>query len=287
MIVRDKIDLRNRLHSFRNSRPSGRVGFVPTMGFLHDGHRSLMKAARTENECVVVSLFVNPTQFGPGEDFESYPRDEDRDFAICSNENVDYIFTPAVDVMYPPEPLTTVSVSVLTESLCGRHRPGHFHGVTTIVTKLFNIVQPDNAYFGQKDAQQVLVIKKMVEDLDFPIRVVICPTVREPDGLAMSSRNIRLSPTARKIAPVVYHALKEAQDMVRNGERDVGKILLGARSALEQYDKISVQYLDCRDRSTLKSLVYLDRPALLATAVFLDSVRLIDNVFLEPGEASL
>ncbi len=284
IVVRDKAELRTELGSRHLKLPGSRTGFVPTMGALHDGHRSLMKAARGENDCVVVSLFVNPMQFGPGEDFDRYPRAENRDLEICSEENVDIVFAPSVDMMYPPDPLTTVTVSGLTDILCGQHRPGHFDGVTTVVTKLFNLVMPQNAYFGQKDAQQALVIRKMTADLDFPIRIAILPTIRESDGLAMSSRNVRLSDKARQIAPAIYRALQTAERLVSEGETEIETILEESRKVIAAHPELSIQYLECRDYSTLQPVRILDRPALLATAVFLETVRLIDNVFLHPRE---
>lgn len=283
MIAREKQSIRTWVKNLRRQNPAARIGFVPTMGFLHDGHRSLMKAARVENEYVVVSLFVNPTQFGPGEDFDRYPRDEARDIQICAEENIDCIFAPEVASMYSPVPLTLVSVSTLTDPLCGAYRPGHFDGVTTVVAKLFNLIQPDQAYFGQKDAQQALVIQKMTDDLDFPVRIVICPTVREPDGLAMSSRNVRLSPAGRRIAPVIHQALMAADRLARSGETDVRTIIRNAREVILKHPEMSIQYMECRDRENLQEMDTLDRPALLATAVYLESVRLIDNLFLEPA----
>lgn len=285
IVARDKSTLRSHLTALRLSKPSLITGFVPTMGFLHKGHCSLMKKAREENEHVTVSIFVNPTQFGPGEDFDAYPRNEKHDLELCELHHVDLVFIPSIRDMYPPESLTTVSVSKLTNNLCGRYRPGHFRGVTTVVAKLLNLVMPQNAYFGQKDAQQALVISRMVRDLDFPIYMHICPTVREPDGLAMSSRNVRLSPKARATAPVIYKSLEAAAAVAAAGEKNVRTILQTARTVMESAPQISIQYLECRDRERLHALSHLDRPAVLATAVYLDNVRLIDNIFLDPVEA--
>jgi pantoate--beta-alanine ligase len=284
IIVRHKKDLRKTLMSRRLKNPSMITGFVPTMGFLHGGHSALIKTARDENEYLIASIFVNPTQFGPGEDFDSYPRNEDQDIALCKQHGVDLLFIPEASEMYQPNAMTTVSVSKLTESLCGRYRPGHFQGVTTIVTKLFNLVLPQNAYFGQKDAQQSLVIRRMVHDLDIHTQIHICPTVRESDGLAMSSRNVRLSKKARALAPLVYKGLESSAKLAMVGERDIASIVKAARNVLDTAPEINIQYLECRDRDMLRPMQTLDRPGVLAVAVFLDEVRLIDNVFLDPEE---
>jgi pantoate--beta-alanine ligase len=285
IVVRDKLTLRNRLNAFGRSKPGIVTGFVPTMGFLHKGHCSLIQKAREETDHVTVSIFVNPTQFAPGEDFDTYPRNEKYDLELLEQHHVDLVFIPSTRDMYPPDSLTTVSVSKLTKNLCGRYRPGHFRGVTTVVAKLFNLVMPQHAYFGQKDAQQSLVICRMVRDLDFPIDVHICPTVREPDGLAMSSRNVRLSPKARETAPVIYKSLEAAAAVAAAGEKKVRIILQAARTVMESAPQISIQYLECRDRERLHLLSNLDKPAVLATSVFLENVRLIDNIFLDPVEA--
>lgn len=284
-IIRDKDSLRKKLMSFKDKQLSRLIGFVPTMGFLHQGHCALMQAARDENDFVIASIFVNPTQFGPGEDFDSYPRNEAHDINLCEQHGVDLVFIPDIKEMYQSDAMTSVVVSKLTDSLCGRYRPGHFQGVTTIVTKLFNLIQPQNAYFGQKDAQQSLVIQRMVHDLDVPIRIQICPTVREPDGLAMSSRNVKLSKAARTKAPLIYQGLQAAADIVLNGEKNVYSIIQAARDVIETVPEIRIQYLECRDRHMLRPMKILDCPGVLAVAAFLDGVRLIDNIFIEPVES--
>jgi len=260
------------------------VGFVPTMGYLHPGHASLIKKARENSDFIVVSIFVNPTQFGPNEDFDSYPRDLKQDLAICKNMGTDLVFIPEVDEIYPVEQLTSVSLTKLTDSLCGQYRPGHFNGVTTVVSKLFNAVQPDTAYFGQKDAQQLLVIQRMVTELLYPIKITACPTIREPGGLAMSSRNIRLSEKEKKAAPLIYQGLLAAEKMLKNGENRVDRIINAAECVMHQSQLLNIQYLECRNRFDLSTLNVIDQPAVLATAVYINRVRLIDNIFLEPQE---
>lgn len=282
IIVREKKTLLNHLANLRRSKPDVTTGFVPTMGFLHEGHCSLIRKAREENDHVTVSIFVNPTQFDRSEDLKTYPRDEKRDLDLCRKYQVDLVFIPSNEEMYPPNSSTTVSVSGLTKKLCGSFRPGHFRGVTTVVAKLFNLVMPQNAYFGQKDAQQALVIRKMVRDLDFQTEIRVCPTIREPDGLAMSSRNVRLSEKAREIAPNIYKSLIAAAAAASSGEKNVSVLIDIAQSVLKTTPEIAVQYLECRDREKLNLLTHLNKPAVLAIAAFLDNVRLIDNVFLEP-----
>jgi len=285
ILARTVLELREILRRFRcESRYEKSIGFVPTMGYLHAGHTSLMDAARQETDFLIVSIFVNPTQFGPGEDYETYPRDEVRDLALCRDHGVDCVFLPPVDEMVAAVPLVSVSVNRLTGSLCGRHRPGHFDGVTTIVTKLFNLVQPDRAYFGQKDAQQLLVIQRMVQELAFPVSIRPCPTVREPDGLAMSSRNVRLTAAGRAAAPRIYQGLQKAAQLAADGERKTSVLIDAARSVMETEPAIRIQYLECRDRFFLDQLDRMDRPALLAVAATVDGVRLIDNIFLDPPE---
>ncbi|MBN1296582.1 pantoate--beta-alanine ligase [bacterium] len=281
-------ELRNLIRGFRFTHPPDQtVGFVPTMGFLHEGHLSLIRLAREENQYVVVSIFVNPTQFGPGEDFAQYPRDESRDVALCSQAGVNVVFLPSISDMYPDHPMVTVMVQEITGVLCGEFRPGHFDGVATVVTKLFNMVQPDFAYFGQKDAQQALVIDRMTRELGWPLQIRVCPTVREPDGLAMSSRNVRLTPAGRQVAPLIYRGLTEARRLVEAGETRVYRLVAAAREIISADPGMTIQYLECRDREFLASLTVLDRPAVLAIAAYVDSVRLIDNVFLEPVTRSL
>ncbi len=281
--IRSKADLRFFIKNFRKLNPKKSIGFVPTMGYLHEGHLALIRAARRESDIVVVSIFVNPTQFGPNEDFEDYPRNTERDLSLCEQVQADVVFMPTPGSVYASDHATTVSVDRLTKNLCGAFRPGHFDGVTTIVCKLFSLIQPDKAFFGQKDGQQVIVIKKMIQDLDMDISLVVVPTVREADGLAMSSRNVHLTSTGRKIAPNIYKALHYGEQMVAHGEVRVEKIIAAVRKILERKSEIQIQYLECRDLENLEPMRIIDRPAMLAIAAYIDSVRLIDNVILKPG----
>jgi pantoate--beta-alanine ligase len=258
------------------------VGFVPTMGYLHEGHLSLVRRAKQECRSVVVSIFVNPTQFGPQEDLARYPRDLERDLRLLAPLEVDLVWTPTVDEMYPPGYQTWVTVEEVTRPLEGAMRPGHFRGVTTIVSKLFNAVQPQRAYFGQKDAQQAAVIRQMTRDLNYPIEIVVCPTVREADGLAMSSRNVYLSPTERQAATVLYRALRAAEQAYRAGERNAERLRAVMRQVLESEPLARVQYVSCADFDTLQELDEVRGKALLSMAVFIGSTRLIDNIVLEP-----
>lgn len=257
-----------------------RVGFVPTMGYLHDGHRTLMQEARTECDVVVVSIFVNPTQFGPNEDFDRYPRDLERDRSLCESVPVDIIFHPPVGEIYPPGSLTSVRVSGITNTLCGASRPGHFEGVATVVTKLFNIVQPDVAYFGQKDAQQVAVIRRMVADLNMDLEIRPVPTVREADGLAMSSRNVYLSPEERQQALVLSRSLRMAQERVFEGERDMVRLLADMRSMIAEQPLAAIDYVAIVDYDTLQPIERLEGKVLAALAVRFGKTRLIDNCIL-------
>ena len=266
----------------KNQRNSGSVvGFVPTMGYLHRGHMALIESARNQCDVVVASIFVNPLQFGPKEDYAQYPRDFDRDSRMLEEYGVDLLFCPTVEEMFPAGFCTHVGVSDLTEGLCGRSRPGHFQGVATVVTKFFNIVLPDLAYFGQKDAQQVLVIKKMVEDLNMPLGIVAVPIIREEDGLAMSSRNVYLSPKQRDQAPLIFESLQQAAHAVEAGERDTESLIEGVRTKLSKLEEASIDYVEIRSLENLTELKLLDRPALLAVAVRLGKTRLIDNIILE------
>ena len=259
---------------------AGRVGLVPTMGYLHEGHLSLVRRARQECDHVVVSIFVNPTQFGPKEDLSKYPRDLDRDLSLLSPLGVDLVWMPTAEVMYPPGYQTWVEVEAITRPLEGAMRPGHFRGVTTVVAKLFNAVQPHKAYFGQKDAQQAAVIRQMARDLSYPIEVVICPIVREPDGLAMSSRNVYLNPEQRKAATVLSRALRAAEDAYKDGERNAEKLRAKMKEVLAGEPLAEVQYVSCADYDTLEELDTLSGKALLSMAVFLGKTRLIDNLVL-------
>jgi pantoate--beta-alanine ligase len=256
------------------------VGLVPTMGFFHEGHLSLMRAARAESETVVVSLFVNPTQFGPNEDLDAYPRDEARDLELAAAQSVDIVFAPPVEEVYPAGFDTTVAVGGLTEPLDGAARPGHFQGVTTVVTKLLNMVGPDAAYFGQKDAQQALVIRKLVTDLNMTVRIEVCPTVREPDGLAMSSRNAYLSDEERRRALGLSRALRAAEQAVDRGEVDANAVLAAARHELDEAG-IEPEYLELRSASDLTPAERVNGSTLLAVAARLGRARLIDNTMLK------
>ena len=254
------------------------VGFVPTMGALHAGHAALIRSARNNTGFVVVSVFVNPTQFGPSEDYAKYPRTLDADRAVCAEAGADLIFAPAVDEMYPARSVTFVEVTELDRELCGPRRPGHFRGVCTVVAKLFQIVLPDVAFFGQKDAQQARIIRQMVRDLNFPVEVRVEPTVREPDGLAMSSRNRYLSATDRANAAGIYRALQAVKARAAAGEIDVARLESMLTGDLAAIPGTRLDYARIVDADTLGPLPRLDRPALVAVAVFLGTTRLIDNI---------
>jgi pantoate--beta-alanine ligase len=260
-----------------------RVGLVPTMGFLHEGHLSLIRRARAECEVVVVSLFVNPKQFGDGEDLHAYPRDEARDAALAEECGADVLFAPAQDEVYPDGFATTVEVAGFTDVLCGAARPGHFAGVTTVVTKLLNMVGPDIAYFGQKDAQQAIVIRKLVRDLDMPVRIEVCPTVREPDGLALSSRNAYLSARERERALGLSRALRAAEAAVAEGTIAADDVLAVAREQLQEAG-IEPDYLELRSAQDLAPVERVNGSTLLAVAAQVGRARLIDNTILTEGQ---
>jgi pantoate--beta-alanine ligase len=261
------------------ARAAGRrVGFVPTMGYFHEGHRSLMRAARAENDFVVLSLFVNPTQFGPNEDLSAYPRDPLGDAAVAEAEGVDLLFTPEVAEMYPAGARTTVHVGGLTEGLCGASRPGHFDGVTTVVAKLFSIVGASRAYFGRKDAQQLAVIRRMTEDLDLPVEVVGCPLVREADGLALSSRNAYLTDDERRAATILSGALYMASEAVVGGVRDAAAVRSLIVDTVARTSLVQLDYAEVVDAATLEPLERIDGDTLVALAAFVGKARLIDNV---------
>ena len=264
-------------------RRNGRsIGFVPTMGYLHEGHLSLVRCARSENDVTVVSIYVNPTQFGPTEDYKEYPRDVERDLKLLENEGVDFAFIPSDEEMYPEEVLTNVHVRKLTDGLCGARRPGHFDGVCLVVSKLFNIVKPHKAYFGKKDYQQYRVIERMVKDLNFDIQVVPCPIVREKDGLAMSSRNIYLSPKERRDATSLYRSLLLAQELIKNGERDVEVIKKKMEEFLKKVESIrKIDYIEIVDKYTLQPAIEISGRELIAIAVYVGKARLIDNLEVE------
>lgn len=257
----------------------GTVGLVPTMGYLHEGHLALIRRAREECDHVVVSIFVNPTQFGPKEDLSRYPRDLDRDMKLIE-PYTDLLWTPTAEIMYPEGYQTWVEVEAVTRPLEGAMRPGHFKGVTTIVAKLFNAVQPHKAYFGQKDAQQAAVIRQMVRDLNFPLEIVVCPTTREPDGLALSSRNVYLDPEQRKGATVLFRSLSAAKDLYDAGERDAETIRATMKHVLAGEPLAEPQYVSCADYDTLEELTEIKGKALLSMAVYFGRTRLIDNFVL-------
>jgi len=259
----------------------GSVGFVPTMGYLHDGHLALVKQARDDNSVVIASIFVNPTQFGPTEDFKTYPRNTERDLAMLRKERTDIVFMPSAEEMYPEGFNSWVEVEKVTNRLEGSCRPGHFKGVTTIVAKLFNIVEPTKAYFGQKDAQQALVIKKMVADLNMNLEVIVAPTVRESDGLAMSSRNVNLNPQERQAATVLFKALNLARNLWEKGEKDAETIRQEMTSVISKEPLAKIEYVSIADAQTLEELPKIDRPALASLAVKIGKTRLIDNMLLE------
>ena len=278
-IVRAIDELRGALDPRR--REGARIGLVPTMGYFHEGHLSLMRRAREGNDVVVVSLFVNPTQFNDPADLEAYPRDETRDAAMAQSAGVDLLFAPDAREMYRRDATTSITVGDVSESLEGASRgPGHFRGVATVVAKLLNIVQPTVAYFGQKDAQQALVIRRMVRDLDFPVRIEVCPTIREPDGLAMSSRNVRLSATARAQALALKHGLDAAVAAITRGERDASKVEQKAREEMKMF-RVEPEYVALVSAETLAPLRALSGEVLIAVAAKVGGVRLIDNQLVD------
>jgi len=260
-----------------------RIGFVPTMGALHEGHLSLVRASRQRADLTVASVFVNPTQFAPGEDYRGYPRDLGEDSALLAREGVDILFAPTVEEIYPPDFQTYVTVERLSQPLCGRFRPGHFRGVATVVLKLINIVSPDVAFIGRKDAQQSVVIQRLVRDLNLPIEVVVCPIVREPDGLAMSSRNAYLNDEERRAALVLYRSLRRAQELLLGGERRA-QVILDEMQALVAAEPLArPDYIEAVDAATLAPLERIAGRALIALAVWIGGARLIDNLLVEVG----
>ncbi len=257
------------------------IGLVPTMGALHEGHLGLVREARRMCDIVVVSVFVNPTQFGPGEDFEHYPRNLTKDTALLTDYNVDYIFAPAPEEIYPKDFSSYITVGGLSEQLEGASRPGHFRGVATVVTILLNVVRPDFAFFGQKDAQQTLVIKRLVRDLGFDTEIIALPTVREDSGLAISSRNLYLGPEEKQAASVIHRALAQAKESFKAGERHPSKLHDSVRSTIESEPRLRIDYVDIIDAETLEKLDRIDdRPALIAVAAYVGKTRLIDNITL-------
>jgi pantoate--beta-alanine ligase len=259
-------------------RAGKRIGFVPTMGALHEGHLSLIRTARAQSDVVIASVFVNPLQFGPNEDFSRYPRQPERDSQMLAAEKTDYLFLPSVEEMYPPGATTWVTVEGITDKLDGRSRPGHFRGVTTVVAKLFSIVQPDLAFFGQKDAAQVAIVNKMVRDLNFDVRIVVCPIVREADGLAMSSRNAYLTPEQRKQATVLSRALMRVQSLVDRGESSSARLLVAGTQVMAEEPAVKLDYFEIVNRETLDPVSDVAKGALVAVAAYVGNTRLIDNI---------
>ena len=259
------------------------IGLVPTMGALHEGHLSLFRRARQRCDRVIASLFVNPLQFGPAEDYDRYPRDFERDLALIEQEGLDAVFHPEAQAMYPQPPEISVSPGRLGELLCGRSRPGHFQGVATVVAKLLNILQPDVAFFGQKDAQQAIIIKRMVEDLNFPVAIEVCPIVREPDGLALSSRNLYLSAEERACAPVLYRALRRAEMLIRSGVRDAARLEEEMQEVIRAAPGVELDYACVVDRQSLNEVQEVTGEVLLAVAARFGKTRLIDNLMVAPG----
>jgi pantoate--beta-alanine ligase len=270
------------LFDLRSARLSlyGTVGLVPTMGYLHEGHLSLIRQAKSECDSVVVSIFVNPTQFGANEDLSKYPRDLERDLRLIEPLGVDLVWNPAPEIMYPAGYQTWIEVDTLTHRLEGEIRPGHFKGVTTVVAKLFNAVQPQKTYFGQKDAQQAAVIRQMVRDLNFPIEMIVCPTIREADGLAMSSRNKYLEGADRPAATVLFRALSAAKSAYNDGERNAEKLRIVMKDTLASEPHAQMQYVSCADYNTLEELVVVSGKTLLSMAALIGKTRLIDNFVL-------
>ena len=259
---------------------SRRLGFVPTMGALHAGHISLVRAARQRCDAVAVSIFVNPTQFGPKEDFSKYPRTFERDRELLEAEGVAILFAPSTEEMYPQGATTFVTVEGLSEKLCGRSRPGHFRGVATVVAKLFNIVEPDLAFFGQKDSAQAVIIRRMVRDLNLDVEIVVCPIVREPDGLALSSRNAYLDARQRQQATVLYRSLMRVKDLADRGESDSARLVVAALDVFKEESEVRLDYFEIVDRETLDPVADISQGALVAVAAFVGATRLIDNVVL-------
>jgi pantoate--beta-alanine ligase len=267
----------------RSTRRMGRrLGFVPTMGALHEGHLSLVRAAKAQCDVVAASIFVNPAQFGPSEDLGNYPRSWERDCQLLREEKVEWLFSPSAQEMYPQDPVTWVTIEGLSDKLCGRSRPGHFRGVATVVAKLFHIVEPDLAFFGQKDAAQLAIIRLMMRDLNFPVEIAACPTVREADGLALSSRNAYLDARQRKSAPVLYRSLLEVEEWFRRGERNAAELILAGKQVFSREPSVRLDYLEIVDPDTLDPVLAVEgRAALVAVAAFVGTTRLIDNIILK------
>ena len=276
--IKEMQDFTNAVH-----RQGKKVGFVPTMGALHAGHLSLIRKAGLDNHQAVVSIFVNPLQFGPKEDYRRYPRNLTRDVRLIKKEGVGVIFYPQAQQMYPDGYKTKVEVLSLSDTLCGKFRPGHFQGVATVVLKLFNIIRPDSAYFGQKDAQQAMIVRKMAQDLNLPLKIEIMPTVREKDGLAMSSRNMYLSPEERRQAVVLYRALRLAKDSIKRGNKGSADIIRKMRQLIHRGKSAQVQYISIVDLKDLKPVKKVKGPVLIALAAWIGKTRLIDNIIVTPS----
>lgn len=272
---------RNAITTLRQASTS--IGLVPTMGALHEGHLSLIRASRAECEATVVSLFVNPTQFGPGEDLDSYPRTFDTDNQMCRDEGVDLLFAPLPAEIYPQEILTWITPEKLSDHLCGQARPSHFRGVATVVAKLFNIIMPDAAYFGQKDAQQLAIIKHMVADLNFNIKIRTCPTIRESDGLAISSRNRYLDPDQRRQAACLYQSLQLARDLIAKGQKDSKKIIAAMTEIIQKQPLARIDYISINDNGLLQPVAEISATVLIALAAHIGPARLIDNIVVDPN----
>ncbi len=277
-IVREPEEMQKLADRFRFE--GKRIGLVPTMGYLHEAHLSLVRKAKEHADVVVVSIFVNPTQFGPGEDFERYPRDEEGDRKKLEAEGVDVLFSPSVEAMYPRGYQTYVEVTEVSRGLCGDFRPGHFRGVATVVAKLFNIVKPHVAVFGEKDYQQLIVLKRMTEDLNFDVEIIPGELIREKDGLAMSSRNVYLSPEERERALILSRALFTGKELYENGERDAETIRNAVREMIEAQEGVTLQYVEVRDAETLEKIDRIEKPAVIAVAAIVGPARLIDNVVI-------
>lgn len=277
-------DMRTRIAEWKRAGLS--IGLVPTMGFLHEGHQSLIERSVSENDRTVVSVFVNPTQFGEGEDLESYPRDMEHDLAVCEQAGADCVFCPSAEEMYYPDRTTFVHMAQISEELCGKSRPVHFDGVCLVLTKLFNIVEPNRAYFGKKDAQQLLIVRRMVRDLNFNLEIKGCPTIREADGLAKSSRNTYLSESERKAATIIPQALKYGRALAEAGQRDTSIIRRCIEMALASEPQASPEYIEIVDTETIKPVTFITKPVLCAIAVRIGKARLIDNFFFDPEKPS-
>jgi pantoate--beta-alanine ligase len=279
IIIKDSEEIIELIKNYKTNFKT--IGFVPTMGALHQGHLSLIRKARSENDIVVVSIFVNPLQFGPNEDYKKYPRDLQSDAFLCENENVDIIFAPDESSFYEKPHLTTITVKDLSEKLCGKSRPGHFDGVCTVVNKLFNIVKPNKAYFGKKDYQQLIIVKKMVEDLSMSVKIVPCNIVRDIDGLALSSRNKYLSKEEREEALNIYKSLMEAKELLQNGETNSDKIKKSIENILKSGKRTKIDYIEIVDKDNLNPVNIIDRNTIILIAAFVGTTRLIDNLIVE------